>query len=175
MAITMGCNWNPWTFHGMLPGIQDYAFYLGSPMLNHLKYLKINKPSLVNILGLSIFKNNVSVENIPLQCFARVVQLILLKIKRWSQILSQFPTNKHMMAISWTSFSPPDRTPPINYWILLVPSPKNALQRWRLGWSDKLTGFRRDEALFALVFCWINDVLFASGQYHRNIELKPNS
>jgi hypothetical protein len=110
-----------------------------------------------------------------LQCFARVVQMILLKIKRWSQILSQFPTNKHMMAISWTSFSPPDRTPPINYWILLVPSPKNALQRWRLGWSDKLTGFRRDEALFALVFCWINDVLFASGQYHRNIELKPNS
>ena len=35
---------------------------------------------------------------------------------------------------------------------LLVRSPKGALQRWRLGWSDKLTGFPRDETLFAVVF-----------------------
>ena len=36
---------------------------------------------------------------------------------------------------------------------LLVQSPQSALQRWRFGWSDKLTGFlRRDEDAFALVF-----------------------
>ena len=35
---------------------------------------------------------------------------------------------------------------------LLVRSPKGALQRWRLGWSDKFTGFPRDETLFAVVF-----------------------
>ena len=50
---------------------------------------------------------------------------------------------------------------------LLVRSPKSALQRWRLGWSDKLTGFLRDEALFALVFLLSNYVLFPSGRYQR--------
>ena len=47
---------------------------------------------------------------------------------------------------------------------LLVRSPKGALQRWRLGWSDK---FPRGETLFAVYFCWVNYVLFASDWYQR--------
>lgn len=38
--------------------------------------------------------------------FCRLVQMILLKIKWWSQNFNQFPRNKHMMAISRTSLHP---------------------------------------------------------------------
>ena len=44
------------------------------------------------------------------------------------------------------------RLPLLTIEFLLVRSPKGALQKWRLGWSDKLTGFPRDETLFAVVF-----------------------
>ena len=43
------------------------------------------------------------------------------------------------------------RLPLLTIEFLLVRSPKGALQKWRLGWSDKLTGFPRDETLFAVV------------------------
>ena len=53
---------------------------------------------------------------------------------------------------------------------LLVRSPKGALQRWRLGWSDKLTGFPRDETLFAVVFL-LSKLFF----YLHPIDIKENS
>ena len=52
----------------------------------------------------------------------------------------QTKSNKQMMAISWTSFSHTDRTPPINYWVFVGSITKGCFTKmkawlvWQVNW-----------------------------------------
>ena len=126
-----------------------------SPTLVLYQLVPLHRPLCMSIfISVYIPKSTVFFDVFLIIPFSnRVVQRTLLKIKWWNQILS----NKQNQTNTWWQsvgllFRTQIGLPLLTIDFLLVRSPKSALQRWRLGWSDKLTGFFRDEGLFVLVF-----------------------